>query len=136
MDIKTGTKLDHERYGEGVVSESSLSGFTVLFKRGGEMNFSRLTDEFEILEEGEGEVAQADGAAVSEVKKSLEKTRFGYGRLYWKLYNDLDICFRYPDGSLKTGCGTIFHSFPNWRYAKLLESIILDCYEQMEEYDL
>lgn len=67
MDIKTGTKVDHERYGEGVVTESSLSGFIVIFKRAGEMNFSRLTDDFEILEEGDGAAPTADGTTVNEV---------------------------------------------------------------------
>lgn len=72
MEIKTGTKIDHERYGEGVVTESSISGFTVIFKRSGEMNFSRLTDEMEIVEEGTGDAPQADGQAVSEVAALLK----------------------------------------------------------------
>ncbi len=67
MDMKTGTKVDHERYGEGVVTSATLSGFTVIFKRSGEMNFSRLTDDFEILEEGDGAAPTADGKTVNEV---------------------------------------------------------------------
>ena len=51
-DIKTGTKVDHDRYGEGVITESHLSGFTVVFDRAGKMEFSRMNDDFEILEEG------------------------------------------------------------------------------------
>ena len=53
MDIKTGTKVDHERYGEGVITSSGITGFTVIFERSGKMDFSRLTEEFEILEEGD-----------------------------------------------------------------------------------
>ena len=34
MEVKTGTKVDHERYGEGVITEATLSGFTVVFNRG------------------------------------------------------------------------------------------------------
>ncbi len=51
MEVKTGTRINHDRYGEGIVSQSSLTSFTVMFKRGGELEFSRLTEEFEILDE-------------------------------------------------------------------------------------
>ncbi|UTW64276.1 hypothetical protein KFE98_09095 [bacterium SCSIO 12741] len=51
MEVKAGTRINHDRYGEGIVSHSSLSSFTVMFKRGGELEFSRLTEEFEILDE-------------------------------------------------------------------------------------
>ena len=44
MDIKTGTKVDHERYGEGVITASGITGFTVIFERSGKMDFSRLTE--------------------------------------------------------------------------------------------
>lgn len=67
MDIKTGTKVDHERYGEGVITESNISGFTVIFERSGKMEFSRLNDEFEILEEGDGEAPSLEGKSVDEI---------------------------------------------------------------------
>jgi hypothetical protein len=67
MDIKTGTKVDHERYGKGVITASSINGFTVIFERSGKIDFSRLTDEFEILEEGDGEAPTADGKSVDEI---------------------------------------------------------------------
>ena len=36
------------------------------------MNFSRLTDDFEILEEGDGDAPQADGRSVEEVAGLLK----------------------------------------------------------------
>ncbi len=67
MDIKIGTKVDHERYGEGVITESGITGFTVVFDRSGKMEFSRMNDEFEILEEGDGEAPTSDGKSVDEI---------------------------------------------------------------------
>ena len=67
MDIKTGTKVDHELYGEGVITESGITGFTVVFDRSGKMEFSRMNDEFEILEEGDGEAPTSDGKSVDEI---------------------------------------------------------------------
>jgi hypothetical protein len=52
MTIVTGTKVNHARYGEGIVSHTSAGGFKVIFKRGGEMSFSRLGDDFEVVEPG------------------------------------------------------------------------------------
>ena len=71
-DIKTGTKVDHDRYGEGIITESNLSGITVVFDRAGKMEFSRLNDDFEILEEGNGDLPTVDGMAASEVAGLLK----------------------------------------------------------------
>lgn len=81
MDITTGTKVDHERYGEGVVTENTLSGFTVVFNRTGAMNFSRLTDEFEIIEVGTGEAPSADKQTVGEITALLKNILEEYNGL-------------------------------------------------------
>lgn len=72
-DIKTGTKVDHVRYGQGVITESNLAGFTVIFERTGKMTFSRLNDDFEIVEEGDGDSPSVDGMAASEVAGMLRR---------------------------------------------------------------
>ena len=45
------------------------------------MNFSRLTDEFEVLEEGDGEAATADGKSVDEVASLLKSILEEYNGL-------------------------------------------------------
>ncbi len=81
MGIKTGTKVDHERYGEGVITESNISGFTVIFERSGKMEFSRMNDEFEILEEGDGEAPSLEGKSVDELVGLLKNVLEDYNGL-------------------------------------------------------
>lgn len=52
MDYTVGTKIEHERYGIGIVSEVGLTNLKIFFKSGGEMEFSRSNEEITILEEG------------------------------------------------------------------------------------
>jgi len=82
MEAKAGTKINHEKYGEGVITSSTISGFTVIFKRGGEMNFSRMTDAFEVLEEGNGEAPTADGKSVNEVTSLLKNILEEYNGIH------------------------------------------------------
>lgn len=83
MSINTGTKVNHSRYGEGVVSQTSAGGFKVIFKRGGEMSFSRLTDDFELLENGEVASNASAGLTADDLTVLLE------GIL--ERYNGLDV---------------------------------------------
>lgn len=45
--------MEHPRYGMGIVSEAGISSLKVIFKNGGEREFSLDYDGFEILEEKE-----------------------------------------------------------------------------------
>lgn len=83
MSINTGTKVNHSRYGEGVVSQTSAGGFKVIFKRGGEMSFSRLIDDFELLENGEVASNASAGLTADDLTVLLE------GIL--ERYNGLDV---------------------------------------------
>lgn len=49
-ELTVGTRVDHERYGEGVVSKVNISNYEIIFTRGGKMEFSKSNKELEILE--------------------------------------------------------------------------------------
>ncbi len=51
--LGVGSKVEHPRYGMGIVSEADVSSIKVIFKSGGEKEFSLDYDGFEILEEKE-----------------------------------------------------------------------------------
>ncbi len=53
-DLKVGSKIEHLRYGIGIVSETGLTNFNVFFKNGGEMSFSISNEEIEVLSTPEG----------------------------------------------------------------------------------
>jgi hypothetical protein len=113
------------------ISEKDRAGSTASVREG-TLN-SALCMEEHIVELSKKYFFPHSPHLVLEVKEDLEKTRAGYGRLYWNLYNSLDHCF---EGSLGLGCGTLYHTFHNAEYAKLLEGVIFDFYAQIENYEL
>lgn len=77
IHYSVGDLIDHERYGKGVVAEVSASSIVVYLQRGGEMQFSRNSDEISILKQ-----ANPD-AAPTEVKLDVDELEF-------MIYNVLD----------------------------------------------
>lgn len=49
-NIGVGSKVEHDRYGEGVISAIQLSTFEIFFERGGKMTLSKNNDELELKE--------------------------------------------------------------------------------------
>ena len=49
-ELGPGTRIDHEKYGEGIISSVSLAGYEVFFARGGKMELSISNKDFEVLE--------------------------------------------------------------------------------------
>lgn len=52
-----GTRVDHERYGEGLINKESVSSYEIYFARGGKMEIRKDSDELEIIEESEEETS-------------------------------------------------------------------------------
>jgi hypothetical protein len=50
--LSIGTKIDHERYGNGIIIGVNLTTYDVLFERGGKMQFNKSRFDVEVLEEG------------------------------------------------------------------------------------
>ncbi len=42
--LTPGTKVRHDRYGEGYINKSSVAGFEIFFERGGKIQISRSAD--------------------------------------------------------------------------------------------
>lgn len=51
-ELTKGTKIDHEKYGHGIITGVTLTTYEVLFERGGRMQFNKNRFEAEVLEEG------------------------------------------------------------------------------------
>ncbi len=49
-ELTVGTRVDHERYGEGVVSKVNLTNYEIIFVRGGKIEFSKSNKDIEVLE--------------------------------------------------------------------------------------
>ena len=52
-DLAAGTRIDHERYGEGIITKNNLTDYEVIFERGGKMSILKSNGGFTVVEEAE-----------------------------------------------------------------------------------
>ena len=69
MEIVVGSKIEHNRYGVGMVSEVGITNLKIIFIKGGEMSFARNNEEIEVLSspENASSGASVDLKAVEEM---------------------------------------------------------------------
>lgn len=48
-DYRVGTRIEHAKYGEGIISQNNTLTFKAIFVRGGEIEFSKMSAEFTVL---------------------------------------------------------------------------------------
>ncbi len=53
--FNVGTRINHANYGEGIISKNETLTFRAIFVRGGEIEFSKLKADFEVIEPAEKE---------------------------------------------------------------------------------
>ena len=53
--MTVGTLIDHERYGEGVVSKVNLTNYEIIFERGGKIEFSKNNKDFVVIKYNKGQ---------------------------------------------------------------------------------
>lgn len=78
-DMIVGTRVDHPKYGEGIVSRVHLTSYDIIFIHGGEVQFSKSNPDLEVVERpdhdgGASASAGIDMAALREIIEfALEK---------------------------------------------------------------
>ncbi|MCE1169432.1 MAG: hypothetical protein LWX70_15205 [Sphingobacteriia bacterium] len=75
-----GTIIDHERYGEGVISRNKMTSVEVFFARGGKMEFSKNSFQARVVESSDRDVTtiQVD---TKELASSIRDVLDQYGLL-------------------------------------------------------
>jgi hypothetical protein len=71
MELTVGTRVDHPKFGIGIISKVSLSHCEVFFERGGKYEFSRAYDEFTIIEMPENAGQNDDRLTLAEIEKVM-----------------------------------------------------------------
>lgn len=70
-ELTIGTRVEHEKYGEGVISQNNTLTYKVIFVRGGEIEFSKLNAQFVVLAEGRPADEHQPKLNIKEVEKVL-----------------------------------------------------------------
>ncbi len=79
-ELPVGTRIDHDRYGEGVVGKVNLVSYDIYFARNGKMEILKSNKDFKVLETPEG--AQSNSTIdVQALQTLLIHTLDKYGML-------------------------------------------------------
>lgn len=80
-ELSIGTRVDHEKYGEGIVSFKDLSSYKIIFIRGGEIQFSKSRLDAEVLEEPEDADSTSAGLSLRDVERVISDVLERHGSL-------------------------------------------------------
>jgi len=72
IELNVGTRIDHPKYGEGIVSSNTQLTYKVIFIRGGEVEFVKSNFDAEILEENDEMPIDEPRLNVKELMKALK----------------------------------------------------------------
>ena len=71
-ELNIGTRIDHPKYGEGMVSSNTQLTYKVIFVRGGEIEFIKSNFEADVIEENESIPVKEPRLNVKEFEKALK----------------------------------------------------------------
>lgn len=79
-NLSVGTRIDHDRYGEGVIGKVNMVSYDVYFARGGKIEILKSNKDFKVLETAENNAPQLN-IDVESIQTLLVQTLDKYGML-------------------------------------------------------
>jgi hypothetical protein len=68
-ELAVGTRVDHPRYGEGIVSKSHLTIYEIFFERGGKIEMTKYNPDLRVIAEPENK--PRTGLTLAEVEEAI-----------------------------------------------------------------
>lgn len=68
-ELTIGTRVDHPRYGEGIVSKNNLTAYEIFFERGGKIEITKRNTDITVIERNED--APKNGLSISEIEEVM-----------------------------------------------------------------
>ena len=68
-ELAVGTRVDHPRYGEGIVSKNKITSYEIFFERGGKIEITKRIEDLEVIEAPEEK--PKNSLTLKEVEKVL-----------------------------------------------------------------
>lgn len=84
-ELTVGTRISHEKYGEGIISKNNALTYKVIFVRGGELEFSKMSVQFDVLEENTQEGDKMPKINVKEIEFMLKHVLDKFNGLHYKI---------------------------------------------------
>jgi len=79
IDIKIGTRVEHPRYGEGIIAKINLGVYTVYFEEGGKMEIPKTSTNLTILESPDE--GQVETVTARDLRQAVASVLDEYGAL-------------------------------------------------------
>lgn len=98
-EMTVGTRIDHEKYGEGIISKVKATTYEVFLLRGGKMEFSKTNTEMEVLEEAPASGDSGGSAAALDVE-ALEQMMIAVLDKYAALQEIVPLADRWTGGKM------------------------------------
>ena len=89
IELNVGTRVDHPKYGEGIVSRNTQLTYKVIFIRGGEVEFVKSNFDVEIVEDNDEMPVDEPRLNVKELIKAM--------KYVLDRYNGLEHCVELGD---------------------------------------
>ncbi len=68
-DLPVGSRVDHPRYGEGIISKNKLTAYEIFFERGGKIEVTKRNPDLSVVEKGTEEVRK--GLTLKDVEEVM-----------------------------------------------------------------
>ena len=78
-ELTVGTRVEHPRYGEGIISKNNLTAYEIFFERGGKIEITKRNTDLTVLKKNED--APKTGISVKELEKVITYVMDQYGAL-------------------------------------------------------
>lgn len=79
-ELTIGTRVEHPRYGEGIISKDKLTAWEIFFEKGGKIEITKRNTDLSVLEMAE-DLAPKKGLTISEVENVIKYVLDQYGAL-------------------------------------------------------
>lgn len=78
-DLTVGTRVEHPRYGEGIVSKNNLTAYEIFFERGGKIEITKRNTDLSVLQKNED--APKTGLSITDLEEVITYVLDKYGAL-------------------------------------------------------
>jgi len=79
-ELTVGTRVEHPRYGEGIISKDNLTAYEIFFEHGGKIEITKRNTDLSVIEKNE-EVQPKTGLSIAEIEKVMSYVLDQYGAL-------------------------------------------------------
>ncbi len=79
-ELPVGSRVEHPRYGEGIISKNMLTAYEIFFEKGGKIEITKRNTDLSVVEKNE-DAAPPAGISISEIENAIKYVLDQYGAL-------------------------------------------------------